>query len=77
MGRCKDTYATITDMREISQKTGYLIRNVHAGIGEISGMGYHVDNVPKMQTIELQLITSCGSQTKLSYKSITETNHTK
>ena len=58
-----DTYATINDTWEISWKTGYLLRNVHMGIGEIAGTGYHVDDVQTMQTIELQLMTSCGSHT--------------
>ena len=59
-----DTYATINNKREISWKTRYLLGNVHAGIGEIAGMGYHVDDVQMMQTIELQLTTSHGSRTK-------------
>ena len=59
-----DTYATINDMWEISWKTGYLLRNVHVGIGEITGMGYHVDNVQTIQTVESQLMMSCGSRTK-------------
>ena len=64
MGRHTDTYATINNTWDISQKTGYLLRNVHAAIGEIAGMGYHVDDMQMMQTIELQLMTSCGSCTK-------------
>ena len=38
-----DTYAKINDRQEISQKTGYLLGNVHVGIRETVGMGYHVD----------------------------------
>ena len=59
-----DAYATINDTWEISWKTGYLLRNIHAHIGEIMGMGYCVDDVQMMQTVESQLMTSCGSHTK-------------
>ena len=45
-------------------KTGYLLENVDTGIGEFVGTGYHVDDVQMMQSIELQLMTSCGSHTK-------------
>ena len=55
-GRCTDTYTTINNMQEISWKTGYLLRNVYMGIGEIAGMGYHVDDVQMMQTIKSQLM---------------------
>ena len=41
-----------------------LTRNIHAGIGEIMGMGYHVDDMQMMQAIESQLMTSHGSHTK-------------
>ena len=44
-------------------ETGYLLRNIDTGIREFTGMGYHVNNVQMMQTIELQLMTSCGSHT--------------
>ena len=64
MGRRTDAYATINDMWEISWKTGYLLRNVHMGIGEIAGTEYHVDDVQTMQTVESQLMTSHGSCTK-------------
>ena len=57
-----DAYATINNMREISQSTGYLLSNVYMGIGEIAGMGYCVDNMQTMQTVELQLMTSQGSR---------------
>ena len=59
-----NTYATINNMQEISWNTGYLLSNAYMGILEISGMGYHVDNVQMMQTVELQLMTSQGSHTK-------------
>ena len=52
-----DAYATINDTQEISQNTGYLLGNVHMGIGEITVTGYHVDDVQTMQTVELQLMT--------------------
>ena len=72
-----DTYATINDMHEISWKTGYLLRNIHAGIWEIAGMGYCVDDVQTMQTIESQLMMSCGSHAKQLHKSIPQMNCTK
>ena len=51
-------YTTINDTWEISQHTGYLHGNVYAGIGEIAGMGYHVNYVQMMQTDESQLMMS-------------------
>ena len=45
-------------------KTGDLLRNIDVGIQEFMGTGYHVNNVQMMQTIELQLMMSCGSCTK-------------
>ena len=30
-------------------KTGYLLRNVDAGIQEFAGMGYHVNDMQMMQ----------------------------
>ena len=58
-------------------KTGYLLRNVDAGIWEFTGTGYCVDNVQMMQTDESQMMTSHGSRTSQSHKSITQTNCTK
>ena len=77
MGRHTDAYATINNMREISQKTSYLLGNVHMGIEEFVEMGYCVDNVQMMQTVKSQLMTSRGSCTKRSHKSITQMNQTK
>ena len=54
--------------RKYHGKTGYLVGNIDAGIGEFAGTGYHVDDVQMMQTIELQLMMSHGSHTKRSYK---------
>ena len=51
-------------MWEISQNTGDLLSNVYVGIGEFTGMGYHVDDMQMMQTVKLQLMTSQGSRTK-------------
>ena len=51
-------------MQEISQNTGYLLSNIYAGIGEIVGMGYCVDDMQMMRTVELQLMTSWGRHTK-------------
>ena len=53
-----NAYATINDTWEISQKTGYLLGNVYTGIGEIAGMGNHVDDMQMMQTVESQLMMS-------------------
>ena len=64
MGRRTDTYATINNTWEISQKTSYLLSNVYVGIGEIAGTGYHVDDGQTMQTVKSQLMTSHGSCTK-------------
>ena len=76
-GRCTDVDTTINDMWEISWKTGYLLRNIDAGIQEFAGMGYHVDNVQMMPPVESQLMMSQGSHTKQSHKSIAQTNCTK
>ena len=46
------------------RETSYLLGNVDAGIQELMGMGYHVDNVQMTQTIKSQLMTSHGSHTK-------------
>ena len=40
-------------------------------------MGYHVDDMQTMPPVELQLMTSWGSHTKRSHKSITQTNRTR
>ena len=45
-------------MWEISWNTGYLLSNVKAGIGEIAGTGYHVNDMQLMQTDESQLMMS-------------------
>ena len=50
--------------RKYHGKTGYLLGNVHAGIGEFMGTGYHVDDMQTMQTIKSQMMTSHGSRTK-------------
>ena len=44
---------------------------------EFPGMGYHVNGMQTMQIDELQLMTSCGSCTSQSQKSIIQTNCTK
>ena len=46
-----DAYATINNMWEISQKTGYLLGNIDAGIWEFMGMGYCVNNVQTMHQL--------------------------
>ena len=55
----------------------YLLGNVYMGIGEITGMGYHVDDMQMIQTVELQLMTSQGSRTKRLHKSIAQMNRTR
>ena len=72
-----DAYATINDTWEISQETGFLLSNINVGIGEIAGMGYHVNDVQMMLTDELQLMMSQGSCTKQSHKLITQINSTR
>ena len=51
-------------MWEISWNTGYLLGNVYAGIGEIAGTGYCVNDKQTMQTDESQLMMSQGNHTK-------------
>ena len=58
MGRHTDAYTTINNMWETSWNTGYLLRNIYVGIGEIMGTGYLVDDMQTMQTVESQLMTS-------------------
>ena len=60
-GRRTDTYTTINDAWQISQNTSYLLGNVYAGIGEFAGLGYCVDDMQMMQTVESQLMMSWGS----------------
>ena len=60
-GRHTDTYTTINDTWQISQNTSYLLGNVYAGIGEFAGLGYCVDDMQMMQTVESQLMMSWGS----------------
>ena len=57
-GRHTDAYTTINNTWETSQNTGYLLSNVYAGIGEIVGRVYLVDDMQTMQTVESQLMTS-------------------
>ena len=67
----------MNNMWEISQNTSYLLSNVYAGIGEIPGMGYCVDDVQMKQTAESQLMTSSRSHTNQSHKSITQIDRTR
>ena len=48
-------------------KTGYLLGNVEAGILELAGMGYCVNDVQTMQTHASKMMTSCGSCTSQSH----------
>ena len=57
-GKCTDAYTTINNMQETSRNTGYLLCNVYMGIGEITGTGYHVDDMQMMQTVKPQLMMS-------------------
>ena len=54
------------------RNTGYLLRNVDAGIQELMGMGYHVDYMQTTWTDEPQMMTSHGSHTSRSNKSIAQ-----
>ena len=51
--------------------------NIDAGICEFAGMGYHVDDMQTIWTDESQMMTSHGSRTNESHKSIAQTNWTK
>ena len=62
---------------EDNGKTGYLLRNIDTGIREFAGTGYHVEDVQTTQTDESQMMTSRGSCTSQSHKSITQMNCTK
>ena len=57
--------------------TGYLLGNVDAGIQEIVGTGYHVDDVQTTWTNESQMMMSCQSRTSQLHKSIAQMNRTK
>ena len=46
------------------------------GIWEVAGMGYHVVDVQMTWTDEPQMLTSHGSHTSQSHKSITQMNRT-
>ena len=56
MGQHIDAYATMDDTQEISWNTGYLLGNIYPEIGEITGTGYHVNNMQMMQTDKSQLM---------------------
>ena len=58
-------------------KTGYLLGNIGTGIQEVVGTGYCVDNMQMTRTDKLQMMTSYGSCTSQSHKSIAQTNRTK
>ena len=52
-----DAYTTINNTQEISWNTSYLLSHFYAGIGEIMGTGYCVDDMQTMQTDKSQLMT--------------------
>ena len=54
-------------------KTSYLLGNIDTGIREFTGMGYHVDDMQMRWTDKSQMMTSCGSRTSQSHKSIAQT----
>ena len=56
--------------RKYHGNTGYLLRNVDAGIQEFAGTGYHVDDGQMTWTDELQTMTSHRSCTSQSHKQI-------
>ena len=67
--------------RKYHGKTGYLLGNVDMGIQEFMGMGYCVNDVQMMQTIEFQLMMSCevaqNNHTNQLHKRIAQTNCTR
>ena len=67
MGRHTDAYATINNIWEILWNTSYLLGNVDTGIREFAGMGYCVDDVQMVRTVELHL---------MMHKMIRQINHT-
>ena len=62
--------------RKYQWKTGYLLRNVDAGIWELTGMGYCVDDEQMTRTDKLQMMTLHGGRTSQLHKSIAQVNHT-
>ena len=72
-----DAYAAINNMLEISWNIIYLLSNIYAGIGEIMGMGYHVNDMQTMQTNKLQLMMLQGSHTKQLHKLNAQIDHTR
>ena len=79
MGRCTDTYTTINNTWEISWEYQLLTRERWCGNSGIRGNRDTVWTTCRwdMRQIELQMMTSCGSCTSQSHKSIAQTNHTK
>ena len=61
--------------RKYHGKTSYILRNSHAGIGEFVGMGYHVDNMQMMETIESQLMTTWKSHKTIAQINCTNESH--
>ena len=57
--------------------TGYLLRNIDAGIQEYAGTGYHVDDGQMTWTDESQMMMSCRGRTSQSHKRIAQMNCTK
>ena len=63
--------------RKYHGENGYLLRNIDVVIQEFVGMGYCVDDMQMTWTDELQMMTSHGSRTSQSHKSIAQNDHTK
>ena len=63
--------------RKYHGKTGYLLGNIDVGIWKFAGTGYCVDDMQMMWIDESQMMTSRGSHTNQSHKSIAQMNHTK
>ena len=63
--------------RKCHGKTSYLLRNVDMGIQEFMGTGYCVDDMQMTWTEKSQMMTSHGSCTSRSHKSIAQTNRAK
>ena len=58
--------------RKYHSNTSNLLRNVDAGIQELAGMGYHVDDGQTTQTDESQMMMSRWSRTSQSHKQIAQ-----
>ena len=77
IGRRTDAHVTMNDTQEISWENRLLTQEHDMVIWEFVGTGYRVNDVQTIWTDELQMMTSCGSRTSQSHKSIAQINCTK